>query len=181
MRSITGLLLVLVTVGILLGGCLRQTYCDVPYAQIGYKCCLDSNNDSICDEDETFIINNTLPNQNTPSNLTNKTPGLENNSSSVITSDFVEFFGQSCIHCQRMAPIVSQVENETGVKFTKLETWNNKTNYELYKQYEPIVVHDCDLSGVPAFVNVRTGKAICGEMTASDLKQFVKDNSNLGK
>ncbi|MCX6776135.1 MAG: thioredoxin family protein [Candidatus Micrarchaeota archaeon] len=172
-------LLVLLAAGILLSGCLKQVSCNPPYVQIGTKCCLDSNNNSICDEDETSPINNT-PQNNTPANFTNKTGESENISSPslVIESDFVEFFGGGCIYCQRMAPIVSQVENETGVNFTKLETWSNETNYELYKQYEPVIVHDCGFSGVPAFINIRTARAICGEMSASDLKQFVKENSN---
>jgi len=170
-------LLVLFAAGILLSGCLEQASCDPPYVQVGAKCCLDSNSNSICDEDETPPVNNT-PQNNTPANSTNTTVNPGNNSSPVIESDFVEFFGEGCIHCQRMAPVVSQVENETGVNFTKLETWSNETNYELYKQYEPVIVRDCGLSGVPAFINIRTTRAICGEMSASDLKQFVKENSN---
>ncbi|MCX6777244.1 MAG: thioredoxin family protein [Candidatus Micrarchaeota archaeon] len=170
-------LLVLLAAGILLSGCLRQVSCNPPHVQIGARCCLDSNNNSVCDEDEIPPMNQT-PQNDTPANFTNMTVNPESNKSQVIESDFVEFFGAGCIHCQRMAPIVSQVENETGVNFTKLETWSNETNYDLYKQYEPVIVHDCGLSGVPAFINMRTARAICGEMVASDLKQFVKENSN---
>jgi len=159
-------LLVLLAAGILLSGCLRQVSCNPPHVQIGARCCLDSDNNSVCDEDDT------------PANFTNMTVNPENNKSQVIESDFVEFYGAGCPHCQKMIPIVAQVENETGVNFTKLETWSNQTNYALYKQYEPVIVHDCGLSGVPAFINMRTARAICGEMVASDLKQFVKENSN---
>ena len=184
MKSVASLLLLLAA-GILLTGCLGQASCNPPYAQIGARCCLDSNSNSICDGDETPPVNNTpfIPaNQtsqnNTPANSTNATVNPGNSSSIPAESDFVEFFAEGCIHCQRMAPVVSQVENETGINFTKLEIWNNRTNYELYRQYEPVVVRDCGLSGVPAFINVRTTRAICGEMLAADLKQFVKENSN---
>jgi len=185
-KSITGLLLALVTAGILLGGCVRQTYCDVPYVQIGYKCCLDSNNNSVCEEDEILAVNtspqmNQTPQNNTPANFTNKTAEPGNNTSAIMESDFFEFYGGDCIHCKRMVPVVSHVENETGVNFTKLEIWYNQTNHELFTKYEDKVVRDCGFSGVPAFINIRTNRAICGEMVASDLKQFVKENSNPGK
>jgi thiol-disulfide isomerase/thioredoxin len=101
-----------------------------------------------------------------------------NNISPLMESDFVEFFGGGCIHCNRMVPVVSQVENETGVNFTKLETWYNQTNYELFTKYEDKIVSSCGFSGVPTFINIRTNRAICGEMVAGDLKRFVEENSN---
>jgi len=40
---------------VFLSGCLGQPTCNKPYILVGTDCCLDSNNNSICDNDETQI------------------------------------------------------------------------------------------------------------------------------
>jgi len=42
----------------LISGCSQQIICNKPYILVGTECCLDNNNDSICDEDEVMPTNN---------------------------------------------------------------------------------------------------------------------------
>lgn len=109
------------------------------------------------------------------------TPLLNGNADSdedicVITGDFVEFYGEECPHCKLMIPIVAQVEEETGITFQKLEVWHNETNQQTMMMHAEDIQRDCGIIGVPAFYAFKTGKAICGEFSANELKNFIRDN-----
>jgi thiol-disulfide isomerase/thioredoxin len=105
-------------------------------------------------------------------------PGANITSSNTcnITGKFIEFYGEGCPHCAKMAPIVAQVENETGVHFEKLEVWYNDTNKLVYQKYQDYITRDCKLLGVPTFLSMKTNKSVCGEMSADDLKNFIIQN-----
>ena len=94
----------------------------------------------------------------------------------VITGDFVEFYGEGCQHCTRMIPVVEMVENETGVIFQKIEIWNNESNKETFLMHADAIERDCGMLGVPAFYAAKTDRAICGEISAEKLKQFIREN-----
>lgn len=47
------LLIILIIGLILISGCEKEVVCNKPYIQVGTECCLDSNDNSICDKDET--------------------------------------------------------------------------------------------------------------------------------
>ena len=89
---------------------------------------------------------------------------------------FVEFYGEECPHCLKMKPILEQVEKETGVTFQKLEVWHNDTNREIMLLHTKEMERDCGFLGVPAFISMKTERAVCGEMTADKLKQFILQN-----
>ncbi|MFH1471203.1 MAG: thioredoxin family protein [Candidatus Micrarchaeota archaeon] len=92
-----------------------------------------------------------------------------------VTSDLIEFYGAECPHCANMEPIVSQVESEAGVEFSKLEVWHNIANANVFQKYAGAIKPACGgILGVPAFYNVKTGKAVCGEMPKEKLLAFVK-------
>ncbi len=92
----------------------------------------------------------------------------------VLDGQILEFYGAECPHCQTMEPIVAQVEQDLGFNVTKYEVWHDDANREIFMQYTDIVSPACGGSlGVPAFVNTKTRKAVCGEMTAEQLKAFV--------
>ncbi|MGC8885253.1 MAG: thioredoxin family protein [Candidatus Nanoarchaeia archaeon] len=93
-----------------------------------------------------------------------------------ITGQFIEFYGAECPHCKKMAPIVSQVEQETGIEFQKLEVWHNQENQQKMLEYAGSIQRDCGLLGVPAFVAVKTNKSICGEISTEKLKNFIREN-----
>lgn len=47
------ILLILVGLTILIAGCTNKTTCNPPYILVGDSCCLDQNDNKICDKDET--------------------------------------------------------------------------------------------------------------------------------
>lgn len=86
----------------------------------------------------------------------------------------LEFYGAECPHCKNMEPIVAQVEQGLGFNVTKYEVWHDEDNRMIFMQYEGIVTPACGGGmGVPAFVNTKTNKAICGEKTADELNAFI--------
>ncbi|NYZ75953.1 thioredoxin family protein [Candidatus Micrarchaeota archaeon] len=105
-------------------------------------------------------------------------PGANLTGSNVcnITGRFIEFYGEGCPHCAKMAPVVAQVENETGVHFEKLEVWYNDTNKLVYREYQDYITRDCGLLGVPTFISLKTNRSLCGEKSADELKNFISLN-----
>jgi len=48
------ILFALIIISILLvSGCVKEVTCDKPYIKVGESCCLDNNDNNICDKDET--------------------------------------------------------------------------------------------------------------------------------
>lgn len=94
-----------------------------------------------------------------------------------ITADFAEFYGAECQYCKQMEPIISQVEQETGIKFEKLEIWHNQTNAKTFELHVNEIKRDCfGAMGVPTFYSVKNKKAICGLQSVEELKKFVNEN-----
>ncbi len=116
-----------------------------------------------------------------PNNTTNAVPSnVTQNGSCVV----IEFYGAECPHCKNMVPIVSQVENETGIQFTRLEIWHNSTNQQIFQGYSDSIQKDCGMLGVPTFTilgvnNSSASTSRCGEMVESDLRYFVTSNCNV--
>jgi thiol-disulfide isomerase/thioredoxin len=94
----------------------------------------------------------------------------------VITAEFAEFYGAECPHCKKMMPIVAQVENETGVIFQKIEVWHNETNKQTFFMHASAIEKDCGFLGVPTFYSKKTDRAICGEKTVEEFKEFIRKN-----
>ena len=93
-----------------------------------------------------------------------------------ITGEFVEFYGDGCPHCARMAPVLEKIESETDVEFQKLEVYKNKTNQEEMLRHAENIEQECGLLGVPVFYAVETDKAVCGEVSEKELKAFIAAN-----
>ncbi len=94
-----------------------------------------------------------------------------------ITGKFIEFYGEGCPHCANMVPVVAQVENETGVKFDKLEVWYNSTNKNIFMNYSADIGRDCrGVLGTPTFLSLKTNKSVCGEISSDALKSFIMQN-----
>ncbi len=92
-----------------------------------------------------------------------------------ITSHLIEFYGRECPHCARMVPVVSQVEAELNVSFSKLEVWHNSGNNRIFERYFETLSKACGGElGVPTFYNMRTGKAICGEAPKEEIMSLAK-------
>ncbi|MBI4134806.1 MAG: hypothetical protein HY471_01710 [Candidatus Sungbacteria bacterium] len=79
----------------------------------------------------------------------------------------IEFYGDECLHCARMAPLVEKLKEE-GIEITQYEVWNNEENARKMTEYSRGL---CE--GVPFFVNTETKSFICGEVSYEELKAWV--------
>lgn len=80
------------------------------------------------------------------------------------------FYGQGCAHCEKMMPLVDQLESELNIPIERLETWRNQENQEYFRK--------CDIGGcggVPYFFNTKSEKFICGEASYHDLLAWAKE------
>jgi len=79
----------------------------------------------------------------------------------------IEFYGEECVHCEKMKPLVENLEKEAQIKIEKYETWHNEDNSRKMEEYDK---EYC--GGVPFFINTETGNHICGEASYEDLKRW---------
>lgn len=57
----TGVILILFICLLIISGCAKEIVCNKPYMRIGLSCCLDKNNNNICDKDEVITKKITEP------------------------------------------------------------------------------------------------------------------------
>lgn len=79
----------------------------------------------------------------------------------------LEFYGDGCPHCTRMAPLVERLEKELGVEVRKFETWHDAKNEKLRAEKDGGAC-----GGVPFFVNEETGAKLCGATDYEALKAW---------
>ncbi len=85
----------------------------------------------------------------------------------------VEFYTQSCVHCQNMKPELAKLSQESQ-GYLRMYKVDSETNRSLAEKY--------DVSGVPAFVLFKQGKVVnstAGEMTKDELAKWVKQELDL--
>ncbi len=81
------------------------------------------------------------------------------------------FYGLECPHCIRMERFVDKLAKEEGIKVKKIAIWNNKENDKLFEQSD---CEDEPCCGVPFFLNQKTHKTICGEVTYKEVKEWAE-------
>ena len=79
----------------------------------------------------------------------------------------IMFYGEECVHCHEMVPLVDKLEKEEKVKVERIETWHNSANQKKFREADQGF---CE--GVPLFVNTTTGKKICGSTSYDKLKAW---------
>ncbi|MEE9515024.1 MAG: thioredoxin family protein [Candidatus Brocadiales bacterium] len=84
----------------------------------------------------------------------------------------IDFYGTECVHCKEMDPLIEKLENEEGVKVTKLEVWHNSQNAALMKELDKDENGGIFCGGVPFFYNEKTGKKVCGTTTYEKFKEW---------
>ncbi len=84
----------------------------------------------------------------------------------------IDFYGTECVHCKEMDPLIEKLENEEGVKVTKLEVWHNSQNAALMKELDKDENGGTFCGGVPFFYNEKTGKKVCGTTTYEKFKEW---------
>ncbi|MCH7568596.1 MAG: thioredoxin family protein [Nanoarchaeota archaeon] len=77
------------------------------------------------------------------------------------------FYGEECVHCHEMMPLVKKLEKEEGVKVERIETWHNSKNAKKLKE-----IDKGKCGGVPFFFNEKTKKNICGATSYEKLKKW---------
>lgn len=85
----------------------------------------------------------------------------------------IMFHGKECHHCHTMGHIADKLIEE-GINIEKLEVWHNENNAETMRKFSAIITEACggDL-GVPAFVDEEGNRALCGECTDAQLKEWI--------
>jgi len=81
------------------------------------------------------------------------------------------FFGEECIHCHEMFPLVDKLQEEEKVSVEKIEMWHNSKGK---KHYDEVNV-EMKCTGVPFFYNEKTKKSICGATSYENLKAWAKE------
>jgi hypothetical protein len=80
------------------------------------------------------------------------------------------FYGTECPHCIRMDKHVSKLIKE-GFDIERVEIWHNEENNKMMEKLdnEP---EPC--GGVPFFLNQKTKKTVCGEVSYKELKDWAE-------
>lgn len=81
----------------------------------------------------------------------------------------VEFYGQECPHCAKVAPMVEKLKKDLGVTVEQYEVWHNDDNLKKFRELD---TGHC--GGVPFFINTDTGQTICGETVYENLEKWAK-------
>jgi len=83
------------------------------------------------------------------------------------------FYGDGCIECKKMEPIVKRLEKELKVKFVRKEIWHHPLNAKL------MVSYGCKT--LPMFLNQENGEFVCGPTTYNKLKAWLLKQTRLRK
>lgn len=86
------------------------------------------------------------------------------------TENLLFFYGADCDHCKEIEGCLERLAKEEGIKATHFEVYNNEDNA---KKMEELDKMGC--GGVPFLLNTKTGKAICGEATYSEVKFLAQE------
>lgn len=78
----------------------------------------------------------------------------------------LEFYGNGCPHCVKMAPLVERLRGE-GVQVEALEVWENEENAQKMAELDKGLC-----GGVPFFYNTETKTYLCGDVSFEDLKAW---------
>lgn len=79
----------------------------------------------------------------------------------------IEFYGQECPHCLKMAELVSRLKKEAGIEVEQYEIWHNEENLKKMQEYDKGLC-----GGVPFLINTESGKFLCGETSYEELKKW---------
>jgi len=81
----------------------------------------------------------------------------------------LEFYGEGCPHCQKMAPLVEKLKETEGIEIEQFEVWNNTENAQKQAKYDTGLC-----GGVPFFYNTESKKHLCGSTEYEELKKWAQ-------
>lgn len=86
-------------------------------------------------------------------------------------TELLFFYGTECPHCIIMDKLLDKLETEESIAVERKETWHNEENNKLLEKLD---CGDNPCGGVPFFINQKTGKTLCGEVSYKEIKSWAK-------
>eukprot|EP00908_Phaeocystis_cordata_P016311 Transcript_27579.p1 GENE.Transcript_27579~~Transcript_27579.p1 ORF type:complete len:243 (-),score=91.69 Transcript_27579:314-949(-) len=86
-----------------------------------------------------------------------------------IPTGLIMFHGRGDDYCERMYPLIKDLEDELGVQVKMFEVWHEPANTELLRKLDP-----ARCGGVPYFYNKESHRWICGATTYDNLRAWGK-------
>lgn len=83
------------------------------------------------------------------------------------SSYLIEFHSDNCDHCDQMEPVLKRLEDDLGTKIRRINIFRRR---EFYGLMESMGHNEC--GGLPFYYNRRTGQAICGATSYTNLKRL---------
>lgn len=81
------------------------------------------------------------------------------------------FYGTECPHCIRMEKLLDALIKDEHIHVSKIEIWHNEENNKLLEELD----HGPDAcGGVPFFLNQKTKKTLCGEVTKKEIEEWAR-------
>lgn len=88
-------------------------------------------------------------------------------------NELLFFYGLDCPHCVTSEKVVDDLISE-GFDIKKLEIWYNEENDKLLEEFDkPDPKGNC-CGGIPFFINQKTGKTICGDAPAKEIRAWAE-------
>ena len=86
----------------------------------------------------------------------------------------IMFYGKECPHCHAMMKVVEKIEKEGKYEFKMVEVWHSRKNYERMEKFKDMLTQASGgMFGVPAFVDEKKKRALCGEQTYEEMKEWL--------
>jgi hypothetical protein len=85
-----------------------------------------------------------------------------------IKTNLLFFYGLECPHCLHMEKLVNKLMKE-GYQVEKVEIWHNEDNNKLLEKLD---CEDEPCGGVPFFLNQKSKKTLCGEVTMKEIQEW---------
>jgi len=79
----------------------------------------------------------------------------------------IEFYGEECPHCEKIAPLIINLEKELDIRVERKEVWHNEANMDEMRKYDTGMC-----GGVPFLINTSTSDFICGETDYEALRKW---------
>ena len=85
----------------------------------------------------------------------------------------IMFYGKECPHCHVTMKAVKKLEKDDKIEFELVEVWHSEKNQKRMKKFNGLLSESCGGMVVPAFIDELKKRALCGEQTYEDLKEWV--------
>jgi len=86
----------------------------------------------------------------------------------------IMFYGRECPHCHAMKKAVGLLEKRDDVMVEMVEVWHSEKNAKRMEKFKGMITKACGGGfGVPALVDEKKRRALCGERKYEELKEWI--------